>query len=687
MNLFLKRLKIVLQYNTVFLLLFLFITIYVYYFTVIKEYKSVYNNTTFIKGRIIDYSIDDSKLSLIIKAKEKVKATYYYNNNSEVLNNICLGCSITIYGKESDLKKNTIPNTFNYQKYLYNKKIYTNFVIEKYRVYQDNNTFYKIKDYFYKKTDKKLNSNYLKLFILGDKTQLDSNTYNNYQSNGIAHLFAISGMHIALIIKVLDIFLKRIKELKKVAIISFILLIYSFIVSFTSSVLRAILFYILLSIKKIFNIKVSNIRLLIICAMILIIINPFIIYDIGFIYSFIITSGIILNNELIKGTYFKKILIISIIAFIYSLPITINLNYEINILSIIYNVIFVPLVSLIIYPLTIVTFIISYFNPILLFFIRILEYFNGLFASFDTMIIIPRIPIVLVIIYYLVLLLRIKNYKKIILIILIMVINTILPKLDNNYYVNYLDVNQGDSIFLTMPNKKQTILIDTGGIVSFKDNESNYHLSNNYIKYSKSLGVNKIDYLIITHGDFDHMGEAINLVNNFKVEKVIFNCGPYNNLEKELIKILDKKKIRYYSCIKELNIDNSKLYFLQTKEYDNENDNSNVIYIELDGFKFMFMGDAGVDKEKDILERYNLSDIDVLKVGHHGSKTSSSKKFINEINPKYSIISVGKNNRYGHPNKEVLDNLEDSKTYRTDIDGSIMFKITNNKLKIETCSP
>ena len=124
---------------------------------------------------------------------------------------------------------------------------------------------------------------------------------------------------------------------------------------------------------------------------------------------------------------------------------------------------------------------------------------------------------------------------------------------------------------------------------------------------------------------------------------------------------------------------------MQTKEYDNENDNSNVIYTEIDGYKFMFMGDAGVDKEKDILDKYNISNIDVLKVGHHGSKTSSSKEFIDIMNPKYSIISVGKNNRYGHPNKEVLNVLEKSKVYRTDKDGSIMFKIKNNNLQIETC--
>ena len=183
------------------------------------------------------------------------------------------------------------------------------------------------------------------------------------------------------------------------------------------------------------------------------------------------------------------------------------------------------------------------------------------------------------------------------------------------------------------------------------------------------------------------MGEAINLVEHFKVEKVIFNCGSYNELEQDLIKVLDKKKIPYYSCIKELNINDNKLYFLNNKDYDNENDNSSVIYTELNNHKFLFMGDAGMKVEKDLIEKYNLQDIDVLKVGHHGSRTSSSKEFINEISPKYSVISVGKNNRYGHPNKEVLDNLNDSKVYRIDQDGSIMFKIKNNRLNIETCVP
>lgn len=138
------------------------------------------------------------------------------------------------------------------------------------------------------------------------------------------------------------------------------------------------------------------------------------------------------------------------------------------------------------------------------------------------------------------------------------------------------------------------------------------------------------------------MGKSINLINNFKIEKVILNCGNYNDLEKELIKVLKKKNIKYYSCIKELNINNHKLQFLNTGTYDNENDNSSVVYLNYYNYSFLFMGDAGIEREKDILKRYNLRKINFLKVGHHGSNTSSSENFINNINPKYSLISVGR---------------------------------------------
>ena len=290
-----------------------------------------------------------------------------------------------------------------------------------------------------------------------------------------------------------------------------------------------------------------------------------------------------------------------------------------------------------------------------------------------------KVNILVYILYFIIIFIFLFRVKKVYLYILsiLLSIHFIIPSIDN-LYIEYINVGQGDSTLIHINNK--SIMVDTGG----NNNDLFFNVLN---KELKKQGINKLDYLVLSHGDFDHMGEAINLVNNFKVEKVIFNCGEFNDLEKELIKVLDKKHIKYYSCIRELNIDGNKLYFLQTKEYGNENDNSNVIYTELNGYKFMFMGDAGIEKEKDIINKYNISNIDVLKVGHHGSKTSSGKEFINVINPAYSVISVGKNNRYGHPNKEVLENLRDSKIYRTDQDGSVILKSKNNKLKIETCLP
>ena len=219
-------------------------------------------------------------------------------------------------------------------------------------------------------------------------------------------------------------------------------------------------------------------------------------------------------------------------------------------------------------------------------------------------------------------------------------------------------------------------------------NKTTYSIAKDkLIPYLNSVGISKLDYLILSHGDYDHMGEAINLVNNFKIDKVIFNCGDLNELELDLINNLNEQNIPYYNCLQKISVANNSLFFLTTREYDNENDNSNVIYMKLNNYKFLFMGDSGIDKEKDILKKYALNQIDILKVGHHGSKTSSSKEFIDSINPKYSLISVGKNNRYKHPNDEVLETLVKSEIYRTDKNGSIMLKIIDNKLTIKTCLP
>ena len=186
------------------------------------------------------------------------------------------------------------------------------------------------------------------------------------------------------------------------------------------------------------------------------------------------------------------------------------------------------------------------------------------------------------------------------------------------------------------------------------------------------------------HGDYDHLGEAVNLINNFKVDKVILNNDKFNDLETELINVLNDRNINYFKNVKQLSIFNNKLYFLNDELYSNENDNSIVLYVVINDVKMLFMADAGISVEHDIIKKYNLNDIDILKVGHHGSKTSTSRKLIDVITPQYALISVGKNNRYGHPDKQVLNRLKQSKIYRTDEHGSVVFKFKNHKLDIES---
>lgn len=673
-----KKLKNILQCNYIFYILLVLSLIYSFIFInfiiVKSEYKDSDKN---LYGTVIDYKKSKDKTTIWVKGKEKVLVNYY----SDI--NVSYGDYIYVYGVFKKPKENGNFNLFNYKRYLLSNKI--NYVVTASKITiikKNDNIFYTLKNNLLKRIESANRSKgYILAFLYADKSLIEKDIYTKYQKIGVSHLFAVSGMHVSLISIVLLKLLNKIKERKRYIIVSIFLSIYLFLTNFTISMVRATFQFILFFINKSFKLNIDNSNLVLFLFSILVIINPYNIYNIGFLFSFIISFTLIRCSKLIKGKFIIKSLKTSLISFFSSMPVLINNFFEVNFLGIILNIIYIPFVSYILFPLSLVTVLFPSLDNILYMFIscfeKITDFFSNIkFLSFS----ICKMNIFLIIIYYIIFIYILKRKKKLIYKIIIVIIS--LTFLINNgrivnNEVSILDVGQGDSSLIRLKNKN--ILIDTGGNI-------NYDISKNIlIPYFKSVGIKKIDYLVLTHGDYDHMGEAINLVENFKVEKVIFNCGLYNDLKNKLIEVLDKKKIKYYSCIKELNIDNNKFHFLQTKEYDNENENSNVIYTELNGYKFMFMGDAGVEKEKDILEKYNVSKIDVLKIGHHGSKTSSDKSFIDEINPKYSVISVGKNNRYGHPNKEVLNNLDNSKIYRTDINGEIQIKIIRNNFSIKTC--
>lgn len=695
------QLRRILLYDNLYRVLLFLTIIYALYMTIFIKHESKYKgDESLFNCKLNSYKIDGNKLDMNLYCKEKIKATYYIKSLEEkeyLSNNLKLDSTLSIKGSLEKPSNNTVPYMFNYKKYLYNNKIYYLLNIESFNIEKTtNNIFYKIKNLAFNHANKFKSKEYIYAFVLGSTSYIDNDVLSTYRENGISHLFALSGLHVSIFSAFLIFILKKLKvpELTRYILVFIFLLLFSFITNFSPSILRATLLFFFLGINKVFYLNIRTINILYLVYILLTLINPFIIYNVSFILSFTAAFYLILSNDLTKSNnYFIGLLKISLISTLGTLPISIYYFGSINLIGFILNLIFVPYVSFIVFPFTLITFIVPKLYFILNILTSILESISMFTNKLKLIVYFPKVSIYFIIVYSILFILFIKTKKKkhIIFLIIITIFIKIKPYLNSDILVYYIDVGQGDSILLSSSNRKENILIDTGGKISYEkekwEERKTKNIADNTITFLRKLGINKLDYLIITHGDNDHSGDAEYLVENFKVNKVILNCGSYNNLEKRLIKVLNKNNIKYSSCIKNLNIDKYKLKFLNTKEYDNENDNTNVIYTNLNNYKFLFMGDAGINKEEDIINKYDIKNIDFLKVGHHGSNTSSSKDFIDKIKPRYSIISVGKNNRYGHPKEEVLSTLKSSKIYRTDKDGTIEVRIKGSGYKIKTYSP
>ncbi len=250
--------------------------------------------------------------------------------------------------------------------------------------------------------------------------------------------------------------------------------------------------------------------------------------------------------------------------------------------------------------------------------------------------------------------------------------------LDNPYIeVHFLDVGQGDSIFIEINNSK-TMLIDAS--------TSSY--GNFIIDYINSLGYDRIDYLIATHPHADHIGSMQDIVLEYDIgdiymPKVSTNTKTYENL----LTAIDDKNLtikKAYKGVKIIDEDELDVSILSpTKdEYDNLNNYSAVLKLTYKNVSYLFMGDSEEEVEENILDDVKA---DVIKIAHHGSNSSSSLEFLKKVSPTYAVISVGEDNSYNHPHKEVLDRLEEigSTVYRTDLDGNIIISTDGNKIMID----
>ncbi|CEQ18746.1 ComEC/Rec2 family competence protein [Paraclostridium sordellii] len=247
--------------------------------------------------------------------------------------------------------------------------------------------------------------------------------------------------------------------------------------------------------------------------------------------------------------------------------------------------------------------------------------------------------------------------------------------------IHIIDVGQGDSILIQTP-KNTNILVDGG-------NEDSSLIISKFIKSKKAKN---LDLVIATHPDTDHIGSLDNVINKFKVSKLYLpNKNTNNDSYYNLIQACNKKNIKpqYLSKGDIINLeDNLKLTILNPS-YTHEDSNSNSIVFKLDykNKSFLFTGDATKENEIEMINNFNLNDIDFLKVAHHGSKNSSTEEFLKSTIPDVAAISCGYDNTYGHPHKDTLLRLAqvNTKVYRTDKQGHISFYSDGNT--ITTTSP
>ncbi len=631
---------------------------------------------------------------------------------------VSLGDQVQFSGTNIPISEPRNPSVFNYREFLNQQDIFVQIradsviqIAENEEVFSWVSVREKALNLIDKNFDKET-APIAKALLLGYKNELEGERKQAFARAGLSHIMAVSGLHVGLIVApfwlIIPYFWTR-KHGTLLGMISLgiILWFYGGVTGFSTPVLRASLMAILLTFGKLYSKNSDSINLMAFAALIILLIDPAQLFEIGFQLSFSAVLIILLVIPVIQSKipYWIRIkwygtpimvIIISLVVQLGLYPLQAYYFGEVSIISPIANALFVPFLGIVV-PLSLVGILAASILPVLgyvlnypsLLFLNLLNDFVNISASFSWAWMKVEKPNELLFIFWTFLVFTIGAWRNpqikwkllacTMFFLFAIQVQQIYQRIKpQNLQVLVFDVGQGDASLIQTPNGKN-ILIDAG-IWSPGSNSGEQVL----LPYFKANNIQKLDAVFLSHPHADHIGGILSLINEIEID-TIYNSGfQYDSgLHKNYLKSAEEKEIPVKSLHAgdEVKIDPSVLLMVLGPQdgivNSDPNQQSLVLNLVYGESEFLFTGDAGEDQERRLVENYgDLLDTDFLKVGHHGSKTSSELFFLEEVTPEISVVSVGERNRFRHPHKEAVVRLESTNSviYYTGRNKALLFE-------------
>ncbi|MDQ0244518.1 competence protein ComEC [Bacillus fengqiuensis] len=681
---------------------------------------------TFFPGRISTIpDINGQTLSFKFRLSEEtviVRYTIPSKEKKNELQQLKTGLSCRLAGKLVKPETERNAGTFNYERYLYQQRIHWILQVSDLSVEQCRDDF-RMSDIFSRWREMGIRfigeyveqpaAGMMQALIYGERKHISQETLQHYQEGGIIHLLAISGLHVSFLAGMIFYLLIRIGINRERATLSLLLILpfYAVIAGAAPSVIRAVMMTVLILIVLFMKTPMTPHDAISLTFLLMLGADPYYIYHIGFQLSFVVSFFLIMSHRLIENissSFWGQLLAASIVSQLSSLPLILYHFYQISLLSLPLNLLFIPFFSIVVLPaclciLCLLLIVPSLGEALALLLNMLLDVSNFLVAfavTFPhTRLIFGQPSFLVAASLYMGLLWLFaaweSNGKQRVwaggCLVLLMLFQYYQFHMSAEGRVTVIDVGQGDSILIELPYRKGVYLVDTGGAVSFEkeswqEKRHSFEVGKDVLlPFFYARGIRQIDKLFITHGDYDHAGAAETILNNVKVQElVIGKKDSLDELEEKLVKQSRSQGIEVISAEKGdmWREGNFSFYVLSpTGNEKSKNDQSLVLYTKLGGLTWLFTGDLELSGEEQLVKDFPLLRADVLKVGHHGSKTSSSSLLLDHIKPKAAIISVGKHNRYQHPHSSVIKELENRKViiFRTDQNGAVHYRFRQNK--------